>query len=151
MRDDLPGKGARGKGRGRLYNRVASFFLYLEDDCVGGGTEFPDLNLNESIILAEKGRPAVEPVAAADADSARQDRYDEASEELEFWKERIEIERNDNEISGVIFKPRKGSGVFWVNLHESGFGDRRARHAGLPVQEGQKVGMNIWVKRDFGW
>jgi prolyl 4-hydroxylase len=137
MRDDLPGKGARGKGRGRLYNRVASFFLYLEDNCLGGGTEFPDLNLKNSTILAIKGSPT------------------EASQQLDFWKKRIEIERKENKISehaqGVIFKPRKGSGVFWVNLYESGFGDQRARHAGLPVQEGQKVGMNIWVKRDFGW
>jgi prolyl 4-hydroxylase len=137
MRDDLPGKGTRGKGRGRLYNRVASFFLYLEDNCLGGGTEFPDLNLDESSIFAKKRGQA------------------EAMEQLDFWKTRIEIERKENETSehaqGVIFKPRKGSGVFWVNLHESGFGDQRVRHAGLPVHEGQKVGMNIWVKRDFGW
>lgn len=55
MRDDLPGKGARGKGRGRLYNRVASFFLYLKDQCVGGGTEFPELGLEDSRVLVGKG------------------------------------------------------------------------------------------------
>jgi hypothetical protein len=56
MRDNLPGKGARGNGRGGLYNGAASFFLYLKDACVGGGTEFPDFNLDELIIVCPKKR-----------------------------------------------------------------------------------------------
>ena len=155
IRDDLSGKGTRGKGRGRLYNRVASFFFYLEDGCIGGGTEFPDLKLDESMIIAKNGRAANEPLALAHAGSASQHEYSNQERELKFWEERVEIECKEDKISnrgrGTIFRPRKGSGVFWVNLHESGFGDQRVRHAGLPVLEGQKVGMNIWVKRDFGW
>jgi prolyl 4-hydroxylase len=52
---------------------------------------------------------------------------------------------------GVSFRPKKGSGLFWVNLKPDGMGDDRLLHAGLPLKEGRKVGMNIWVKTDFGW
>lgn len=155
IRDDILGRGGRGKGKGRLYNRVASFFIYLEDDCVGGGTEFPDLKLDDSVLYARNGRATDSLASAAYAGSASLGDHGEPSEELDFWEERVNIDRRENKSSQhpqvTIFKPRKGSGVFWVNLHESGFGDPRVRHAGLPVQEGQKVGMNIWVKRDFGW
>ena len=154
IRDDVPGKGARGKGRGRLYNRVASFFLYLEDDCVGGGTEFPDLILDNSTIFAGLGGVGEGPVIE-NSGSVEQDEQSEHWGKLGFWKDRVEIEDRKDTIppqaQGTTFKPRKGSGIFWVNLHESGFGDQRVRHAGLPVREGEKVGMNIWVKRDFGW
>ncbi|KAL6251309.1 hypothetical protein RBB50_001517 [Rhinocladiella similis] len=130
LRDDRPGKGEAGRGQGRYYNRVASFFIYLEDECTGGGTEFPDLDFSVE-SATQQGRLKSE----------------------EFWDERIDFAHTgDNKtVSGISFKPRKGSGVFWVNLLPIGYGDERLRHAGLPVQEGQKVGMNIWVKRDFGW
>jgi prolyl 4-hydroxylase len=94
----------------RLYNRGASFFIYLEDECEGGGTEFPEISgaqLPESIM-----------------------------------------ERSEK---GISFIPQKGNGLFWVNLKPDGIGDDRLIHAGLPVKKGRKVGMNIWVKRDFGW
>lgn len=131
IRDNLPGKGDRGKGRGRFYNRVASFFIYLEDDCVGGMTEFPDLEFDSAFSSSGKG--------------------------AEFWDERVTLGKEHVSAEGnvrgvgISFRPRKGSGVFWVNLQEIGFGDERVRHAALPVEKGQKVGMNIWVKRDFGW
>lgn len=48
---------------------------------------------------------------------------------------------------GISVSPKAGSGLFWVNLKEDGTGDRRTLHAGLPVGEGMKVGMNIWVKK----
>jgi prolyl 4-hydroxylase len=53
--------------------------------------------------------------------------------------------------TGVSFRPKKGCGLFWVNLKPDGIGDDRLLHAGLPVKQGRKVGMNIWVKRDFSW
>lgn len=118
---------------------------------MGGGAEFPELGLEDSRVLVGKGERARQSPTLAHASSA----FQEGPEELNFWKARIEIESEEGVTSqhahGTIFKPRKGSGVFWVNLHESGFGDTRVTHAGLPVQEGQKIGMNIWVKRDFGW
>jgi len=136
IRDNLPGKGERGKGRGRFYNRVASFFIYLEDDCSGGMTEFPDLKI---------------PPSSSGISNRSTEYWDER---VTFGKKLEAAENSGYEGSGgvgIAFKPRKGSGLFWVNLHESGFGDERVKHAALPVDQGQKVGMNIWVKRDFGW
>lgn len=68
MRDDLPGKGEAGRGRGRYFNRVASFFIYLDDNCTGGGTEFPDLRFDIQ-TLNESG----------------------ARGTTEFWRERIDF------------------------------------------------------------
>lgn len=45
---------------------------------------------------------------------------------------------------GVTFKPIKGNAVFWENLRPDGSGYRESWHAGLPVKEGVKVGLNIW-------
>lgn len=36
--------------------------------------------------------------------------------------------------------PKKGSAVFWWNLHRSGEGDYRTRHAACPVLTGDKWG-----------
>lgn len=51
---------------------------------------------------------------------------------------------------GVVFRPVQGNAVFWRNLVEvkkgNHVGDRRTVHAGLPVQRGQKMGMNIWTR-----
>lgn len=51
---------------------------------------------------------------------------------------------------GVIFRPVVGSAVFWENFHPNGTGHRGVYHAGLPVREGTKVGLNIW-SWDHGW
>ncbi|EMD64600.1 hypothetical protein COCSADRAFT_51715, partial [Bipolaris sorokiniana ND90Pr] len=45
---------------------------------------------------------------------------------------------------GTAFRPTVGNAVFWFNLHTNGTGDDRTLHAGLPVQQGIKTGMNIW-------
>ncbi|KAF2707089.1 hypothetical protein K504DRAFT_436317 [Pleomassaria siparia CBS 279.74] len=46
---------------------------------------------------------------------------------------------------GVTFRPIARNAVFWKNL-KGGNGDRRTLHAGLPVQRGSKLGMNIWTR-----
>jgi len=46
---------------------------------------------------------------------------------------------------GVIFRPVVRNAVFWRNI-KGGVGDRRTLHAGLPVQRGWKLGMNIWTR-----
>jgi prolyl 4-hydroxylase len=45
----------------------------------------------------------------------------------------------------LTFRAIEGSAVFWKNLDEKGRGDRRTLHAGLPVQNGTKIGLNIWT------
>ena len=94
--------------------RVSSFMVYLkgDDECVGGGTNFPRLP-----------RPF-------------------SGEEEKEWCEFIECgERMED---GVTFKPRAGSAVFWMNFDEEGRGYKETIHAGMPVLEGQKIGLNIW-------
>lgn len=47
---------------------------------------------------------------------------------------------------GVAFKPVPGNAVYWENFRSdgSGRGFQETWHAGLPVVEGTKVGLNIW-------
>lgn len=39
--------------------------------------------------------------------------------------------------------PKKGTAVFWWNLHYSGIGDLRTKHGGCPVLVGNKWGIHI--------
>ena len=48
--------------------------------------------------------------------------------------------------TGVVFKPVAGNAVFWENFRPDGSGRayEETWHAGLRVEEGTKVGLNIW-------
>lgn len=48
---------------------------------------------------------------------------------------------------GVVFKPLAGNAVYWENFRPDGTGRGwdQTWHAGLPVVEGIKVGLNIWT------
>ncbi|OQN97559.1 hypothetical protein B0A48_16713 [Cryoendolithus antarcticus] len=61
-----------------------------------------------------------------------------------MWCEFIECDAADAGTNGVVFKPRAGSAVFWQNFDEEGRGFKETIHAGLPVLEGSKIGLNIW-------
>ena len=50
---------------------------------------------------------------------------------------------------GLLVKPRRGNAVFWNNLHANGSGDLRTAHAGLQVEAGVKIGLNIWSSYFF--
>ncbi|KAH7401548.1 hypothetical protein BKA66DRAFT_450879 [Pyrenochaeta sp. MPI-SDFR-AT-0127] len=101
-------------------NRLSSFFVYVHasDDIIGGGTQFPLLDAPDGEAWCEY----------VNCDAA--------------WED------------GVVFRPVAGNAVFWRNLKsvkvDSGkktyVGDRRTLHAGLPVQRGSKLGMNIWTR-----
>jgi prolyl 4-hydroxylase len=41
---------------------------------------------------------------------------------------------------GIGLWPKKGSAVFWYNLHRNGEGDDMTRHAACPVLAGSKWG-----------
>ncbi|KAM3501059.1 hypothetical protein MY11210_009428 [Beauveria gryllotalpidicola] len=45
---------------------------------------------------------------------------------------------------GLLVKPVRGNGIFWNNIYPNGSGDPRVIHAGLPVESGVKVGLNMW-------
>ncbi|XP_038125634.1 prolyl 4-hydroxylase subunit alpha-1-like [Cyprinodon tularosa] len=46
---------------------------------------------------------------------------------------------------GAAVQPKEGSAVFWFNLHPSGEGDYRTRHAACPVLLGNKWVSNKWI------
>lgn len=48
--------------------------------------------------------------------------------------------------SSLVVKPIPGSALFWRNIHQNGTGDILTLHAGLPVKNGIKVGLNIWTQ-----
>jgi prolyl 4-hydroxylase len=50
----------------------------------------------------------------------------------------------DGDREGITFKPVKGSAVYWENFKSDGSGYEETWHAGLPVESGVKVGLNIW-------
>lgn len=100
-------------------NRLSSFFVYVaaSEDIIGGGTQFPLL------------------------DAPHDERWCEVVNCDAGWEE------------GVTFRPVARNAVFWRNLKEvkeggkvMRIGDRRTLHAGLPVQRGVKLGMNIWTR-----
>ncbi|KAL6913115.1 hypothetical protein ACHAPO_005061 [Fusarium lateritium] len=45
---------------------------------------------------------------------------------------------------GVVFKVVPGNAVYWENFAADGRGYEETWHAGLSVEEGTKVGLNIW-------
>ncbi|KAH7076407.1 hypothetical protein BKA63DRAFT_552348 [Paraphoma chrysanthemicola] len=112
-----------GPDRGRLFNRVASFFVFLRDNCTDGYTNFP----------------SVSPPSAEPADLAAR------------YGDKVAVGEKDGQPQGIKFKPVRGNAVFWVNIDGKGEGDRRLVHAGLPVGEGEKIGLNIWPRKWYGW
>ncbi|MCJ1385130.1 hypothetical protein MMC17_008249 [Xylographa soralifera] len=48
---------------------------------------------------------------------------------------------------GMMLRPVKGNGVFWMNMYKNGTLEERSRHAGMMVKKGTKYGLNILVEQ----
>ncbi|MCJ1294977.1 hypothetical protein MMC34_006537 [Xylographa carneopallida] len=48
---------------------------------------------------------------------------------------------------GMMLRPVKGSGLFWMNVYQNGTLEERSRHAGMMVKRGTKYGLNILVEQ----
>ncbi|KAI4458942.1 prolyl 4-hydroxylase alpha subunit [Holotrichia oblita] len=48
----------------------------------------------------------------------------------------------------VAVRPKKGTAVFWYNLHSSGEGDSRTLHAACPILTGSKWVCSEWIHED---
>lgn len=47
--------------------------------------------------------------------------------------------------NGTVFRPIAGNAVFWESISDDGHVYLETVHAGLPVEEGTKIGLNIWT------
>ncbi|KAH8801506.1 hypothetical protein F5884DRAFT_684711 [Xylogone sp. PMI_703] len=118
-------------GARRGVDRVSTFMVYVDADCKGGGTEFPRLKMP----MAGKDGTGVE---------KRWCEFLECECNVESSEERA-LENGNRTSEVVVFKPIKGNAVFWENINRrNGRGYEETWHAGLPVINGTKVGLNIW-------
>ncbi|EPE30487.1 hypothetical protein GLAREA_03454 [Glarea lozoyensis ATCC 20868] len=115
-------------------DRETSFFVYLQADCKGGATEFSKLTLPKGV----------------DEKFWCQflDCNDEAGDEGSTEKD---AEGNGTGVASeggktLKFRPKKGNAIFWENLDGFGNGIWKVAHAGMPVIEGEKIGLNIWTR-----
>jgi prolyl 4-hydroxylase len=118
-------------GSMRKWNRVASFFAILQDNCTGGETHFPF------------AKPIVPPSPLGEVMWQGVARDQEEREAKPLWRE--------HEEGGLAFRPVAGNAIFWVNLHPNGTGDPRTNHAGLPLEKGLKTAMNIWPRQYYAY
>ncbi|TPX16398.1 uncharacterized protein E0L32_004047 [Thyridium curvatum] len=132
----LDGDGAR--GRRRLYNRVATFFVVLQDGCSEGETYFPQIR---PIAPQDWGKEAGD-IGGGGAAAEGDDGVSGGKKQQAVWRM--------HEQGGMAFRPVRGNALFWVNLMANGSGDPRVLHAGLPVGDGMKTAMNIWPRTFFG-
>lgn len=114
-------------GSNRQFNRVASFFAILQDNCTDGETYFPHVGPSAQDQDIAADRPAHEP---------------------RKWTQSDQIWRH-HESGGLAFRPIKGNALFWLNLHSDGTGHEKTLHAGLPVSHGVKTAMNIWPRQFY--
>ena len=62
------------------------------------------------------------------------------------------LKRHDDmeQMKRVEVLPEVGMAIFWWNLDPNGVGDDDTLHAGSPVINGTKIGLNIWT-RERAW
>ncbi|ROW14461.1 hypothetical protein VPNG_03889 [Cytospora leucostoma] len=133
------------------WGRVSSFMAWVDgsavavgDDedvpLVGGGTEFPllrRLNRDERWCrFVECGDSSGGKVDAGGAEDTAAAAASEA-----------DPQGHHEEAVGAVFKPIAGNAVYWENFRPDGTGRgwEETWHAGLPVEKGTKVGLNIWT------
>ena len=69
----------------------------------------------------------------------------------ESWCELLNCKNETgHEIPWLEVKPKVGNALFWYNIESSGEVDMKTIHAGAPVFNGTKIGMNIWT-RERSW
>jgi prolyl 4-hydroxylase len=59
------------------------------------------------------------------------------------WCNYLECEQ-ESQAEGVTFKAIEGNAIFWLNFDSEGRGYKEVIHAGMPVKQGTKIGLNIW-------
>lgn len=124
------------------WGRVSSFMAWVDgspedkdNPLLGGGTEFP---------LVIKMSSHKDWCRFIDCDS-KDETVDPHRSESDG--QNAAPAREGGAGPGVVFKPLAGNAVYWENFRPDGTGRGwdETWHAGLPVVEGIKVGLNIWT------
>ncbi|KEY67156.1 hypothetical protein S7711_03016 [Stachybotrys chartarum IBT 7711] len=104
------------------WGRVSSFMAWVDaqDALEGGGTEFPLLQIPGEERWCEYLECAVGNATTSDGEDGHKDR------------------------AHAVFRVVPGNAVYWENFAADGRGYYETLHAGLPVNKGVKVGLNIW-------
>jgi prolyl 4-hydroxylase len=64
------------------------------------------------------------------------------------WCETLNcVDEGGKQVKTVEVKPKVGRAIFWWNVDAWGDVDEMTLHAGAPVVEGSKIGLNIWTRR----
>lgn len=135
-----------GRRRRRAWNRVASFFVFLEDECEGGETHFPYIEVGGLPVESRRALQGEEGSSGEKGGSTSNTAAEgQGSDSRPLWRA-----VPPSEGGGIAFRPVAGNALFWVNLFANGTGDMRVRHAGLPVLAGRKTAMNIWPRQFVG-
>ncbi|KAJ5507474.1 hypothetical protein N7527_009617 [Penicillium freii] len=50
-----------------------------------------------------------------------------------------------NSTQGLTIEAVPGAALFWRNIDSGGVGNKKTLHEGLPVNQGSKIGLNIWT------
>ncbi|EZF30437.1 hypothetical protein H109_03210 [Trichophyton interdigitale MR816] len=68
------------------------------------------------------------------------------------WCEFIECgpDESGEARTGITFKPISGNAVFWENIRPNGERYQETLHAGLQIESGTKIGLNIWSWHGIG-
>jgi len=65
------------------------------------------------------------------------------------WCETLKcIDEFGRDVHRLEVEPKVGTAIFWYNLDPSGSVDSKTLHAGAPVINGTKVGLNIWTRQN---
>lgn len=141
------------------WGRVSTFNVWVDgsapgtgggneaNQVVGGGTEFP---LLKRMSLDKRWCRFIECDEAKS--SGKDDVHDAEEKTAEHATTAQQTQDGPNDSgshpeAGVVFKPLAGNAVYWENFRPDGTGRGwdETWHAGLPVKQGTKVGLNIWT------
>ncbi|KAF7545519.1 hypothetical protein G7Z17_g9111 [Cylindrodendrum hubeiense] len=128
------------------WGRVTSIMAWVDgsDDLRGGGTAFPLIRKPEGAEAQREWCKFIECREKGDEQTGDEQTGGEQMGGEQTGGEQPRDKQPRDEDRGVVFKVVPGNAVYWENFSPDGRGYDETWHAGLPVDEGLKVGLNIW-------
>ncbi|KAM0284406.1 hypothetical protein ACHAQH_001982 [Verticillium albo-atrum] len=136
------------------WSRVSSMMAWVAGEgVVGGGTEFPYLEARGGwcrFVECDEGTEGGEREGGKGEEGRGEEGKGEGGKgeggKGEGGEGKEGEASRERKKQGVVFKVIPGNAVYWENFRPDGSrrGWEETWHAGLPVKEGVKVGLNIW-------